>query len=121
MVAPPKYDFRSSSSNTFICDVDACGKYAKGTGRSKNEAKHSVAADILRKFRLSTLIDKIVSDTVSTPFFTDFLARSKGMIAQDTHFAENLDALRNTSISTPNNYIGMLNTLCLNRNISEPM
>lgn len=50
-VAPPKYNFQKISTTEFICDVEACDKRAEATGRSKNEAKHTAAADILRKFK----------------------------------------------------------------------
>ncbi|XP_043640984.1 double-stranded RNA-binding protein Staufen homolog 2 isoform X1 [Drosophila teissieri] len=59
---PPSYEYIDGEDGGYVCKVDLMEVEAYGNGRSKRDAKHLAAVNILRKIRKLPGVDQILQD-----------------------------------------------------------
>ncbi|EDW87714.1 double-stranded RNA-binding protein Staufen homolog 1 [Drosophila yakuba] len=62
---PPLYEFIDGEDGGYVCKVDMMEVEAYGNGRSKRDAKHLAAVNILRKIRKLPGVENVLQDSES--------------------------------------------------------
>lgn len=105
-------------SAEFECFVTAFNKFAKGSGRSKADAKHAACTELLRELNLIYTSKKKIFLLSLNKFISFILVDTLERMDCYKHKLKCLMQWKMTDEST--NYIGSLYTLCLQRKLSEP-
>lgn len=93
----PTYDWIDSDDGSFVCKVDAVDSREHGYGRSKREAKHDAAANIIKKLKLThpdiTDIPQAPHEAIPT---TDIIVKLRDYCVQRNHPLPTIEIIQQT-------------------------